>query len=272
MRCLLVIPAFRESGRLPAFLRELLGQLEREELDCEVLVVDDGSGAEEQRALRECAARLRRESPRLLDPLCFEKNRGKGAAIRAGWECVAGHDWVGFVDADGAIPAREVCRLLRLAAESRQRAPVFAARIRMLGRHIERRGLRHLTGRLFAGLVGLGIAPGIYDSQCGLKLIPAERHRQIAPWLAEDGFCFDVELLAALLASGAAVSEVPIDWSDVPGSKVRLFHDTARMVLGLCRIFQRKKIWMSSNADNSHPSGLPGIGTIARNLNCSSRT
>jgi len=243
MRCLLVIPAFRESERLPAFLADLLPALDRAALAADVLVVDDGSGSEEQTHLKKTFENLRAH-PRLLEPLCLAQNRGKGGAVRAGWEkATADHDWIGFVDADGAIPATEVCRLLQLASSSAAPTAIFGSRIRMLGKTIERSGLRHLSGRLFAFLVGMTITPLIYDSQCGIKLIPMAIYRRIVAWLQEDGFCFDVELLAGLLAARVPVIEVPIDWTDRPGSKVSLFRDTARMFLGVRRIKERRTSW-----------------------------
>jgi dolichyl-phosphate beta-glucosyltransferase len=244
MRCLLVIPAFRESERLPPFLAELLAHLDRADLPADVLVVDDGSGPDEQRRLSEIAAALRQQYARLLEPLCLAENRGKGGAVRAGWEkASAEYDWLGFVDADGAIPPTEVCRLLQLASDSAEPTAIFGSRIRMLGKQIERSTFRHLSGRLFATLVGTTITPLIYDSQCGIKLIPAPIYRRIAAWLKEDGFCFDVELLAALLAARAPVIEVPIDWTDRPGSKVSLIRDSARMFLAVRRIKERSAKW-----------------------------
>jgi len=245
MRCLLVIPAFRESKRLPPFLAELLAHLDRASLPADVLVVDDGSGPDEQRRLIDVIATLRPQYARLLEPLCLAQNCGKGGAVRAGWEkATAEYDWVGFVDADGAIPATEVCRLLQLASNSTEPTAIFGSRIRMLGKQIVRSSFRHLSGRIFATLVGTTISPLVYDSQCGIKLVPASIYRRIAAWLAEDGFCFDVELLAALLAARAPVIEVPIDWTDRPGSKVSFIRDSARMFLGVRRIKERSSKWM----------------------------
>ena len=42
----------------------------------------------------------------------------------------------------------------------------------MRGKKLERSLMRHLTGRVFATLVGIMIDSEIYDSQCGFKLIP----------------------------------------------------------------------------------------------------
>jgi glycosyltransferase involved in cell wall biosynthesis len=243
MRCLLVIPAYRESLRLPAFLRELLPALERARLECDVLVVDDGSGGEQAGYLRDLAETLRPMHPHLLEPLCLDGNRGKGAAIRAGWALAGAREWVGFVDADGAIPVREVVRLLRTARATQPPAAIFGARVKMLGRCVERSALRHWSGRLFAFLVSLAISPQVYDSQCGIKLLPTTALRGIELWLREDGFCFDVELLAALETAGLPIHEVPIDWSDAPGSRVRLLRDTVRMARAVVRIAWRRRHW-----------------------------
>lgn len=241
--CVLVIPAHKESARLPKFLRELVPAIASMPQRCRILIVDDGSGAEEQAKLEAVVADF--HSDVLLPPLLLKRNGGKGAAVRAGWKCGGESDWVAFVDADGAISATEVRRLLDFALAQDEPRAVFGSRVKMLGKRVERTGLRHLMGRFFAFLVGITISPEIYDSQCGVKLIPAAAYREIADLLKEDGFCFDVELLAALLARGVEIVEVPIHWSDRPGSKVSIFKDTARMFLGLDRIRRRRTQWTS---------------------------
>jgi hypothetical protein len=91
----------------------------------------------------------------------------------------------------------------------------------MAGRHIERRILRHLQGRVFATLTEAWLRLGVYDTQCGLKLIRADRVRPLLPLLEESGWMLDVEVLAQLKQRGARILEVPIDWSDAGESKVR---------------------------------------------------
>lgn len=232
---LLVIPAYRESARLPAYLRSLVEELGP--LDYRLLVVDDGSGAEEQARIKQVLSDL--DAPQLLPLLPLASNQGKGAAVRAGWAKPFDCQWLAFVDADGAIPAREVRRFLELTANSS--AALFASRIRMLGRTVERSLRRHLTGRIFASMVGAWITPLVYDSQCGLKAIRVADYRRVEKALCEDRFCFDVELLAALLAHGIPVEEVPVDWHDQAGSKVSMIRDPILMALGVLRIWGRQK-------------------------------
>ncbi|MBV9733373.1 MAG: hypothetical protein JO275_11395, partial [Verrucomicrobia bacterium] len=146
-----------------------------------------------------------------------------------------------FVDADGAVPASEVGRLIEeLLTDQRHRwDALFASRIKMLGASVDRRMTRHYIGRVFATLVSTLTAMEIYDSQCGLKVIRKSAYAAIESGLKETRFVFDVELSLLLLQSGFKVREIPVNWKEVPGSKVRLLRDTTRMFLGIFRIRQR---------------------------------
>src|SRR5438067_1467872 len=82
---------------------------------------------------------------------------------------------------------------------------------------------------VFRALVrGLRLS-SIRDTQCGFKLL---RRATVVPILRRieiEGFAFDVELLARAERAGLRVAEVPVDWNDAGGSKVRLFADAVRM-------------------------------------------
>jgi dolichyl-phosphate beta-glucosyltransferase len=237
---LLVIPAYRESLRLPVYLKKLLPALRESGLDIEVLVVDDGSGSEEIRALGKMLDLLRPAYPQLLPPLLLPVNLGKGAAIQAGWNQVRDHQLLAFVDADGSISASEFLRLLSPAGkEPRSDTALFACRIKMMGRRIERRFHRHLMGRVYATLIGILLEIPIYDSQCGLKIISRAAWDKIKPDLHERGFAFDVDLLLALLKHGYNIKEEPIDWQDIEGSKVHLLRDSLRMFRAVLRLRRR---------------------------------
>ena len=226
----LVIPSFNDSPRLMRFLPALCSQLENIPLRVMVQVVDDGSSQEDQAALERLICETQSRFPFVCPAIFQGCNQGKGAAILRGWEAGNGADWLGFLDADGAVSAGEVARIL----EKIQRSPdsetsLFASRVQMRGRTVERSLKRHLMGRIFATLVGTLIDSRVYDSQCGFKLLPSTAYRKVKPLLQEKRFAFDVELLAALNREDCPIEEIPVDWSDVPGSKVSLFRDSLRM-------------------------------------------
>jgi len=239
----MVIPAYEEVERLPRFLSELreVGFLHHP--GWQTHVVDDGSSESSATALRRRLSELGLEDGKDYGWTRLPANRGKGGAVYAGWDRFADNcDVLAFVDADGAVPAYEVMRLTEQVQQMPDTA-LFASRIKMLGKKVERSGRRHFSGRIFASLVGSMIYSGIYDSQCGLKFIPAAEFRKLRQLLTEERFAFDVELLAALVHLGTPMIEVPIDWIDVPGSKVSLVRDAIRMAATVKAIFKRMKSW-----------------------------
>ncbi len=233
----LVVPCFRESLRLPRFLPALCGTMEATG-GVTIQVVDDGSGEPEVQATRRCVEELRRSHACLLPLLELPDNQGKGGAVYSAWDTAPKDaDWLAFVDADGSVPAVEVDRLIRELRESKTppRA-IFASRIKMLGRSVDRQLKRHLIGRIYATLVSELLHIPVYDSQCGFKIVDAESWRAISNNLSVRGFAFDVELMTSLLDHGGDIVEIPIDWHETPGGKIHLFRDSWRMFRDVLRI------------------------------------
>ena len=115
----------------------------------------------------------------------------------------------------------------------------FASRCKILGRTIHRSWLRHVCGRVFATLVAAVTGIPVYDSQCGFKLIRRRCYEAVRSRLREKRFAFDVELLVTLRQSGARIIEVPIDWFDVPGSKLHFVRDAAQMLAAIITMLIR---------------------------------
>ena len=244
----LVVPAYRESRRLPHFLPHLAETLIERFPSARIQVVDDGSGPEEQAETSRQIGSLRKKFSNLLQPLLLPHNVGKGGAILAAWDKNPGLDYLAFVDADGAISPDEVCRLASLLPASGTERALFASRIRMLGRKVDRKYIRHYVGRLFATCIGGLLNAEVYDSQCGLKFIPATAYSRIRPWLEGRRFAFDLELLATLRHIACPIEEVPIHWHDVAGSKVSLGRDSVRMLCSAWSIRHARRTWLSLNS------------------------
>jgi dolichyl-phosphate beta-glucosyltransferase len=236
---LVTIPAFNEASRLPPFLDTLLPLLNDFQGSIHVQIVDDGSAPGEKAIYRTEIEQRVQQYPQLkLTLLELPHNVGKGGAILSGWRAVAEVDFYLFLDADGAVPAVETTRLMRAAIEREEPVSIFASRVKMLGRTVQRSPLRHVSGRLFAFLVGRYINSNVYDSQCGLKILPGSHFKRIDKYLQGNRFAFDVELLAAASAQSLTIEEAPIDWFDVPGSKVSLFRDSVQMFRSVHAIHQ----------------------------------
>jgi dolichyl-phosphate beta-glucosyltransferase len=237
---LLVIPCFRESGRLRPFLESLCTEVDRLG-GVQILVVEDGAGAEEAQRMAALVAPYRERYSFIRPVQHLDQNVGKGGAIYAGWLSETEAHWLAFADADGSCDATEVTRMIRLARDEAALARAYySARIHMLGRTVHRLWYRHVMGRVYATLVEWLLHTPAYDTQCGLKVVPRQAFQQVHGRLMLRGFAFDVELMVALQCAGTEVVEVPINWHETPGGKLDLISEPWRMLRDVLRVRSRR--------------------------------
>jgi glycosyltransferase involved in cell wall biosynthesis len=238
----LVIPCFEESKRLPDFLLDLVSHLDHQPYRTNILVVDDGSREAERKKTQMIVNKMSASHSMVLEPIYLENNTGKGFAVRAGWQAGKTARWLAFVDADGATPASDVMRVFDMIhRENNPMKCYLGSRLRTAGSSIERNWKRHLAGRIYATFAGMFIGEILYDFQCGFKVVSQPAFHSIFPYLRENRFAFDIEMMLALADSGYAIEEVPVNWRDIPGSKVSILRDSGLMLKSLFEIKQRRR-------------------------------
>ena len=238
-RAIIVVPCYNEERRLD---REAFGRFVADWPEIELLFVDDGSSDGTLPVLQEMASAA---GPRVR-VLRLDRNGGKAAAVRAGMLAAIARnpDYAGFWDADLATPLDVVLDFCRVLDQRRSLDMVFGARVKLLGRDIDRRAARHYLGRVFATTAALALGLGVYDTQCGAKLFrctPTTRQLFDRPFISR--WVFDVELLArhirahgSLEAVERSVFEYPLmAWKDVRGSKLTAL-DFLRSAIDVLRI------------------------------------
>ena len=101
---------------------------------------------------------------------------------------------------------------------------------------VKARWHRSVLGDLFNWLVqSLGLR-GITDTQCGFKLFRDEVAHALFSVARVDRYGFDLEILYVAQRRGYRICEVPINWADQPGSKVRVLRDGLRMLIDMIRV------------------------------------
>jgi dolichyl-phosphate beta-glucosyltransferase len=242
--CTIVVPCYNEGARLR--MDQFRDFLEAPE-NIRLLFVNDGSRDNTLDVLRE----IEEQYPSCVRVLDQDRNRGKAEAVRSGMlRAIAQADsvYTGFWDADLATPLDDIAKMRRLLAERTEIDMVFGARVRLLGRSIERHTARHYLGRCFATCVSLMLGLPIYDTQCGAKIF------RITPDLEkvlstpfDSRWIFDVEIIARFLQlhkddpryAYHAIYEYPLEkWEDVAGSKVHS-SDFFKALFDLMRIRSR---------------------------------
>jgi glycosyltransferase involved in cell wall biosynthesis len=194
MRVSFIIPAFNEEKSIG----EVLERVAALGLDCQVIVVDDGS-----------TDRTRGGAERHEGVVVFhQENRGKGAAIRAAIPHLDG-DIAVIQDADLEYDPAEVPALIapivdgvadvvygsRLAGGKPQRAYLFW----------------HLVGNRFLSLVtGVLYNTTLSDMETGYKAFRTEILRSLD--LRENGFAIEPEITGRVCKRNLRIYELPISY------------------------------------------------------------
>lgn len=242
-----VIPAFNEELRLPRYLELVTGYLSRRGIGYEVIVVDDGS-RDRTSAVVEA---LRNDDSR-LHLIRFSENCGKGAAVRAGMGAARGTLRL-FADADGATPIGEIERLEKAIKRGADIA-IGSRALRDDTTKVEGKLHRKVMGTIFNLMVQSIAVPGIRDTQCGFKLFTAHAAVNTFPLQQIDDFGFDVEILYLARNRGLRIVEVPINWTDVSGTKVKVGRDSVKMLADIVTIrWNRARGVYGKIADGARP-------------------
>ncbi|CAA6689928.1 MULTISPECIES: glycosyltransferase [unclassified Lentimonas] len=240
IQIVLVTPVWNDSRRLELFGPKLAQALSSSGLSVRWIVADDGSSPLEKGKISALVECMKVVYPN-VEAMLFEERSRKGGAIYQAWDACPEADLLAFVDADGAIDAGSLLRLIERACEQFPNTGVIGIRRDSVDTPTDRPWSRALSFRIFAALVRGLIGIDFEDTQCGAKVIPGEAYRVVADQLMERGFVFDVELLQALVAHGCEIEQMAIPWREMPGGKVKPLRDAWGMIGGLLRIRKRMK-------------------------------
>jgi hypothetical protein len=214
---------FNEEDRLPKAI-PTLQRLVRS--GTEVVLVDDGSTDGTNPLMSALAPHP------LLRVIRLPSNRGKGAAVREGVLASRGAV-VTFMDAD--LATDPIC-LERLGNALEFADIAIGSRSHMSSELHETTLKRSRLGAHFNRFVRSVTRLDLTDTQCGFKAFRAPVAKLLFNQSRVDGFAFDVELLCLARRHGLRVVEVPVVWTEVPGSKVRMVRDPMRMALDVVRV------------------------------------
>jgi len=229
IRLSIVIPSYNEQNRLPKTVLETIAWCQKNVMDYELILVDDGSSDETPNIARLFADQVK--GVRFI--AC--PHLGKGATVRVGMLNAVGK-YVLFMDADGATPLSEISKMLAKIDEGVD--VVIGSRVVQKPGETEvvTKLHRKIIGRVFAAMVNIFAVPGFADTQCGFKMFRYENTRDIFSKQKINGFAFDVEVLFIANKLSLSISEIPVNWVNQEGSKVNIVTDSTRMLFDILRV------------------------------------
>lgn len=224
-----IIPAYNEEKRLPTTLESVHAFLSETGQDFEIIVVDDGSSDNTKAVVNDfagthCSVRLIAHTP----------NMGKGYSVREGMLKAQG-EYLLLDDADGASPITEVVRLLSAVEAG---ADVAIGSRAKPGDETVVKALSHRKhiGNTFNLIVQSSLLPGIQDTQCGFKLFKRDVAMDLFSIARLNRYAFDVEILYLARMKGYEIAEVPINWTNIEGSKINLVTDPMNMLFEIGKV------------------------------------
>jgi dolichyl-phosphate beta-glucosyltransferase len=227
----IIIPAYNEVDRLEASIRALREYLRSVRWTFEViLVVEPGNDGTLDLARRITG---RNEA---FEVIGNKVHRGKGYAVRTGMLRARGEIAI-FMDADLSTPLPELDRFLARFEEAPRVDVLVGNRRHAHSVILKRQGfVRRKMGQTFNALLRAIVGVGLADTQCGFKAFRRRARESIFVRQRLDGFAFDVEVLLLAARLGFIVEDMPVQWTDSRGSRVRIFRDSFGMLLDAIRV------------------------------------
>jgi len=213
----IVIPAYNEASKIARDVEEAARFFERERLEGEIIVADDGSTDGTSAAARaaEVPPSVRFEVIRL------ERNAGKGFALKAGVLASSGAVVI-LADSGTCVPYADSRPWIRRIRDGTLDVATASRRLRGTVILRDRSRTRRALGRAFrwAAIAVVGLPRRFTDSQCGFKIYAGGVARALFAGLETAGFLFELEIILKALRRGLRIEEFPMTWTCDPDTRV----------------------------------------------------
>jgi dolichyl-phosphate beta-glucosyltransferase len=219
MKLSIVIPAFNESGKIGRDIESACEFLQRNSLEGEIIIADDGSSdttADEAKKIGDKYLSLVQ-----VTIIRNQQHHGKGYAVRSGIMHATG-DYVMFADSGSCVPMDNALRGLELLKSGK--CDIAHGSRRLASTHLikDQRLYRHICSVLFHWFVIniMKIPAQLTDTQCGFKIYRGDIARLLYGQCITDGFMFDIEIIRRAINQNYKIVEFPIDWTCDPDSRL----------------------------------------------------
>ena len=213
MNVSIIIPAYNEENSIGDVIAEIYRVTNNHNLNCELIVVNDGSTDKTGEVVKQSKAKL------IEHPV----NRGYGATLKTGIKKAA-YDIVVITDADGTYPNEEIPNLVKYVKDYDM---VVGARIGQNAKiPLIRKPAKWAINKFANYLSGTKIP----DLNSGLRVMRKEVIERFLP-LLPNGFSFTTTITLAMLTNSYSVRYVPIAYHKRVGkSKIRPIRDTLNFI------------------------------------------
>ncbi len=166
------------------------------------------------------------------------EKKGRGRAVKTVWSTSTADICV-YMDLDLSTDLIHVPQLVKAIENGND----IAVGSRLLkGSKVEGRTfLREIISRsLNFFFIRLWFRTHFSDAQCGFKAVSKKVVENLIPYIKDNGWFFDGELLIVGEKAGYRIHEIPVHWVDNPGSTVRLYSTISGDIEVMMRLLMTK--------------------------------
>jgi len=225
MKLLFVIPALNEEQSIESIIQRSLNACENiiknsSVTEVRIVVVSDGS--------TDNTVAIAQKYTNKIGLVVFEKNRGYGAAIKAGWDSEEA-DLLGFLDADGTCDPLFFVDLCNIITQS----GADVALGNRLNKDSQMPFVRRLGNTMFSVLLSLASNKRVKDTASGMRVIRKTALKQILP--LPDGLNFTPAMSArVILGKSFKIVEKDMPYQEREGeSKLHIWKDGKRFLFAI---------------------------------------
>lgn len=233
MKVSVVIPAYNENAVVYENMTFLDGKCKEYFDDYEIVVVSDGSTDGTWDTVKEKLV------PLGIVDAGYEKNLGKGGALKAGVAAASG-DIIVTTDCDLAYGTDVIKIAAEYLSENTDADLLIGSRSKAKDGFEGYPLIRRLASKTYFSMISIIAGIKVSDSQCGFKVYRRETGKELFAPLETNGFAFDLEILMRATREGYKICEMPVKIIRHSESKISVVRDSVRMLKDVMRI---KKIF-----------------------------
>jgi glycosyltransferase involved in cell wall biosynthesis len=229
MRIEIDLPVLNEEAQLRKSVETLRAFLRKNmsEYNYRIVVVDNGSKDRTNAICKE----LKKEYAD-VDFIRLEQ-RGRGRALRKAWTQSTA-DICSYMDIDLSTDLNAFPKLI--GAIAHKGYDIATGSRLMKGAKIKRSLKREILSRGYVFLLKSFLGIAFKDAQCGFKAVSRRVINEVIPHVLDQEWFFDSELLFKCQRWGYRVKEIPVTWTEDPGSTVNVYKTVKNYVLSILRI------------------------------------
>ncbi len=235
MKISVVVPIYNENSIIESSVQSFAEYMKDHFEDYEIIFSDDGSTD----GCGDAVTEYSKKDPHVILSR-YEKNRGKGCAVRTGVLKSTG-DIVMFTDCDIAYGLDVIKDVYDYFYAHTDVSVLVGSRNLRDDGYEGYTFLRKIASKLYIKVLCIYAGFNLSDSQCGMKAFVGDDGRKIFSMCETDGFAFDFEVLLTAKHLGMKTAETPVKIINHRASTVHVFSDSFKMLKDLTKIKNRVK-------------------------------